>query len=78
MTIWPWALKVTDPPQRAVTLLASPERIAVLPSVAVTELKFPMYICAELLLVADTLLKLPSYDPAELPFRAIALFPIPS
>jgi hypothetical protein len=54
------ALKTTEPPQRAVTLLALPDTTAVLPSVAVTALKIPPYICAELLLVARTVLNEPS------------------
>ncbi len=41
--ISPWPSTVTSFPQRTVTLLALPETIVVLPSVAVTVLKFPKY-----------------------------------
>jgi hypothetical protein len=57
--LWLWALS-TEPPQRAVMMLAAPPVMAILPSVALTMLKLPMYTCAELLLVARTVLKEPS------------------
>src|SRR5262245_4678874 len=51
-----WALKMTEPPQRAVTMLAAPATSAVLASLALTQLPIPAAL-ALLLLVALAVLK---------------------
>jgi hypothetical protein len=77
VTIWLlWASKTTEPPHRTVTLLASPDMSAVLPSVAVTVLLLPILDVAELLLVALTVLKFPLSTRAVLPSRAMLVFPV--
>jgi hypothetical protein len=76
-TLLLWALKITEPPQRAVILLALPVISTLLPSsLAVTVLKFPSA-WAELLLVALTKLNYPALT-AVLPFRAMLVFPTPA